>query len=861
MEKVQLEKIISQYKQFKSANKFSEKTISLLLKRIPTKLEVKDVVAIYDQSSFLKVKGMVLSVKGLHILGEKDILFEGLRKVMFNSERQRVYVYHNQYDCDFYDLDRKDRILVMDVLEDIMKTSSTRVDNKPQVVMNEAMVKLGHEMFARAEEYYGKKDYVNAFKCYEQAAGLNHYLGKVYLGYAYEKGEGVDVNKDKARDLYLEAAADSPKENRAYYRLGVIYSSHYKDHQKAIEYFKMGADLGHDACNNRLGLYYRDGEYITQDIHKAIECFERCGTKFGHYNLGMIYYNGEYVKKDYQKAYEHLVKSANMGHEYACETLYCILVDSQYSKRDLHEGLEWLNKGISLGSKVCEIYKGGLYASGSLGQELVDEGLDALFEFAKNGEEIAKRILVVYTEGMLHLNLERTAKVVEYAKELKYPASCIQTIQEKLNKLLINEQSLHQAQKQQITDSVSNKPDRDYILDHRDLMMDSEALLKKYGVQGIKDVIQYSIDCGYIPSQEYNDKLIELLGYIMDDIDEVDYVLDVQEELSDVYETIVRKQTQEAFDKALKEYESGLYKEALVHFKELYNLDRNDVAFYIGNIYLSWKNYEEALPWYKKCSPSQSAVQRAECYLALNDKRKAVHELESNLSYSKAAVEYLMKHLVKGTFTYTERMVPYIKDYLKLDTLDASTRTKLQAIVDSYYEDNGESILLAKARHLYNSERTLDKCINTYMECIEKYMSSKAMYELAKIYYEDLSDIQNYGKYIMMACNHDSAPACYDLAHYYERKHDMEMFKKYLTMAADRGDKVALMELMQFGAKMSNVRKPRLKRACTFSCSQCMDACPIDNIERLRDGKIYFDDGCIGCKTCVSVCDNNLIEF
>ena len=70
-------------------------------------------------------------------------------------------------------------------------------------------------------EYYNNKDYVNAVKCFRQAAEQGDTVAQNNLGNAYYNGEGVTKNATEAVKWYRKAAEQGYAV--AQYNLGYAY--------------------------------------------------------------------------------------------------------------------------------------------------------------------------------------------------------------------------------------------------------------------------------------------------------------------------------------------------------------------------------------------------------------------------------------------------------------------------------------------------------------------------------------------------------------------------------------------------------------------------------------------------------------
>lgn len=103
---------------------------------------------------------------------------------------------------------------------------------------------------------------------------------------------------------------------------------------------------GNSVAENAIGMFYETGIYVSKDLLKAKEWYQRSANHncfYGYNNLALIYLNGEGCEKDIDKAIELLQISANSG--YAQSQLHLAEV-YYYEKehKDYAKALFWLQK-------------------------------------------------------------------------------------------------------------------------------------------------------------------------------------------------------------------------------------------------------------------------------------------------------------------------------------------------------------------------------------------------------------------------------------------------------------------------------------------------------------------------------------
>jgi len=115
-----------------------------------------------------------------------------------------------------------------------------------------------------------------AAKIWKRAVELGDVEAMRDLGFMYETGSGVKLDKKKAERLFRMAAdrGDAVAQNN----LGsLLYSE--KNYEEAFRYHSLAAGQGYTPGENNLGCCYRHGEGTEVDLGKARYWFERAAAK------------------------------------------------------------------------------------------------------------------------------------------------------------------------------------------------------------------------------------------------------------------------------------------------------------------------------------------------------------------------------------------------------------------------------------------------------------------------------------------------------------------------------------------------------------------------------------------------------
>ena len=208
-----------------------------------------------------------------------------------------------------------------------------------------------------------EKNKEEAFARFHKAAELGYANAMFNVGVMYGEGEGVEVNKEKAFMWFHKAAELGSAEGQ--FKLSMCYENGYGvevNKETAAEWLHKAASLGNSDAQFTLGLKYDDGDGVEIDREKAITWYERAACQ-GHINaqanLGVMYYQGLDVGIDDVKAFKWFYKAAEQGD-----------LDSQYRIAEMYASGE----GVKADKEKAF----------ALFQELADKGiLDAQFTLGK----------------------------------------------------------------------------------------------------------------------------------------------------------------------------------------------------------------------------------------------------------------------------------------------------------------------------------------------------------------------------------------------------------------------------------------------------------------------------------------------
>ena len=140
-----------------------------------------------------------------------------------------------------------------------------------------------------------------------------------------------------------------------------------KEYEKAIELYKKAAALGHIGVLNRLGGMYQYGEGVEQSDTEAVKWYRKgaeAGNANAMCNLGLMYDNGQGVEQSDTEAVKWYRKGAEAGNARAMNILGVMYANGQGVEQSDAEAVKWYRKGAEAGNANAMNSLGWMYQSG-----------------------------------------------------------------------------------------------------------------------------------------------------------------------------------------------------------------------------------------------------------------------------------------------------------------------------------------------------------------------------------------------------------------------------------------------------------------------------------------------------------------
>ena len=197
---------------------------------------------------------------------------------------------------------------------------------------------------------------------------LDKCSNKIYAKGTYEEGRRTKPDLYKAINLY-RIAADMG--NAAALNKVGLYCEHGKteeqDYQKAVEYYRKSAEQGYASAQWNLALCYENGVGVKNDYEQAFQLLMRAaeqGHKLSQNRLGIYYKRGLGVESNPQKAVEYYLRSADQGHTAAQWNLALCYEKGDGVEQDYESSFIWLQKAAEQGNMQAQKKLGDYYEQG-----------------------------------------------------------------------------------------------------------------------------------------------------------------------------------------------------------------------------------------------------------------------------------------------------------------------------------------------------------------------------------------------------------------------------------------------------------------------------------------------------------------
>lgn len=258
---------------------------------------------------------------------------------------------------------------------------------------------------AKADKLRLNNEFGKAAELYKNAAAKGDAYAMWRLSNAYNNGDGVEYDEDKALELLKQAADSGCEEAQCYLALAYMFNWYGIGEDKEKGKAMMDA-LVERTDNSFVMAHYAsilwDGyEPYEEDKDRALEILANIKDKNEPYYLNLMASVNQLgtskISPNMDKAVNYLKKAFRRGNRYSAYGLYLNYIQGYGGlKADTTEAIEWLQKGIEANQTNCMITMSRIcFSEDSAFQKYhnVPRGIELLKTAAKHGSARAYAIL------------------------------------------------------------------------------------------------------------------------------------------------------------------------------------------------------------------------------------------------------------------------------------------------------------------------------------------------------------------------------------------------------------------------------------------------------------------------------------
>lgn len=256
---------------------------------------------------------------------------------------------------------------------------------------HEAQFLLGYDLYKRNNEFEKEE----AFKSLKSAAEAGIADAKLYLGFCYMKGWGIEKNQQEALRLISEASekADDLRPD-SQYDLAMDYYYANKNYVEAAKLFKSLAKKGNEYAMCKLGICYMKGEGVEQNYTEAMKLLKYASEKSvleAKVYLAMGYFEGLGVEKDTDKAVKLIERAAEYDQPMAACMMGMVYLEGGFGKeKNLQEAIRLFERSAEKGYAEGQFLLGQCYYKGEGVGCSISKAKELYIKAAKQGHEEAQ---------------------------------------------------------------------------------------------------------------------------------------------------------------------------------------------------------------------------------------------------------------------------------------------------------------------------------------------------------------------------------------------------------------------------------------------------------------------------------------
>lgn len=157
----------------------------------------------------------------------------------------------------------------------------------------------------------------------------------------------------------------------------------------AVQWYRMAAERGHVEAQFLLGLMYRTGRGVSQDLAAAAYWYQQAalaGNAWAQFSLGTMHIRGEGVPRNTHEGIRLYRLAAEQGHREAQYNLGALYYNGDGVARDYVEAEKWFSKAAANGDAASQFALGEMYSTPHTGVRLDRVRAHAWYTLAAHNE-------------------------------------------------------------------------------------------------------------------------------------------------------------------------------------------------------------------------------------------------------------------------------------------------------------------------------------------------------------------------------------------------------------------------------------------------------------------------------------------
>ena len=272
-----------------------------------------------------------------------------------------------------------------------------------------------------------EKNRQQAIKWYQKSAEQGESNGQYSLGLGYKLGEGIEQNYKLATLWYHKAAM----QNNAYGQtsMGSMYMlgrGVEKDYKQAIEWYRKAAEQGGLLGQVAMGNVYESGKGVEKDYKQAVKWYRKAAEQdysTAQSHLGYMYREGKGVEKDYKQAVKWYREAAEQNDPNAQNNLGFMYEKGDGVEKDYKQAINWYQKAAEQGLSDGQVSLGTMHYNGVGVKRNRRKAVKLYRKAAEQGNAYGQRNLGLMYElhqGGLQLDYPKALSWYKKAKENGY---------------------------------------------------------------------------------------------------------------------------------------------------------------------------------------------------------------------------------------------------------------------------------------------------------------------------------------------------------------------------------------------------------------------------------------------------------